>query len=50
VDGARDTRLLYAPGADGAWGTADDLVQARLRITACDGMCGDLPTSPVEPK
>jgi len=46
--GVYDGRILSAPGPDGTWLTDDDVVQVRMRTTAC-GSCDDLPKSPVAP-
>jgi hypothetical protein len=46
----RDARMTSYPGPDGAWGTADDVVQARVRVTGCDDICNSKePTKPLEP-
>lgn len=46
--GVYDARIVNGPGPDAQWGTSDDVVQTRIRTTAC-GSCDDLPKSPVAP-
>jgi hypothetical protein len=47
---AIDSRLMQMPGNDGQWGTDDDELAARMRITGCDDPCAaPTPSSPVEP-